>query len=441
MPMTRDLSGLDVSTTSAAGTAALDAVLVAYLRQSLDLPLRLGALLALEPDAAFGHALKAALTLTGFKRADRPAAAAALARAETLAAHAHARERLHVQAIGRWLAGDIAAAIRGWEQVLEDWPADLVAYRLHHFLCFWTGQPERMLAAAQRCAPAWDDAWPVRLALLACQAFAHEECGLYVAAEHYGRRAVVADVGEPWGAHAVAHVLQMQGRVEEGIDWLRALEPHWHDRNAIRHHLGWHRALYHLARGEHDEVLALYDTRFRNLASPLTSANPDLYIDVQNAVSMLWRLGQAGANVGARWHELADHAEARIGDGLSTFTVPHWMMALVACGRWDACVRMIEGLQAFAARAEAGTLAPVLDGVGLPLCRAILAAGRERPGEACDLLRPIVGSLFMLGGSHAQQDLFTQFYADCARRAGREADLRLLRERAAGLGRVVGRWE
>jgi hypothetical protein len=66
--------------------------------------------------------------------------------------------------------------------------------------------------------------------------------------------------------------------------------------------------------GDHAAVLELYDTRFRDLAAPLTVASPDVYIDVQNAASMLFRLQRHGVDVGNRWDELADKAEARIGD-------------------------------------------------------------------------------------------------------------------------------
>ena len=115
------------------------------------------------------------------------------------------------------------------------------------------------------------------------------------------------------------------------------------------HHLWWHRALFHLERREFDAVLDLYDQRFRNLASPLTQAQPDLYIDVQNAASMLFRLELLGIDVGDRWNEIADKAEARIGDCLSAFTLPHWMMALAAAGRDDAARRMLDGMRAFGA--------------------------------------------------------------------------------------------
>src|SRR5207247_3441857 len=146
-----------------------------------------------------------------------------------------------------------------------------------------------------------------------CCCFAHEECGNYVIAEAAGRAAVELDAADLWATHAVAHVMEMQDRHDDGIAWLGELERHWAGGNNLLHHLWWHRALFHLERREFDAVLELYDKRFRNLAAPLTLAQPDLYIDVQNAASMLFRLELLGIEVGNRWTEIADKAEARIG--------------------------------------------------------------------------------------------------------------------------------
>lgn len=108
--------------------------------------------------------------------------------------------------------------------------------------------------------------------------------------------------------------------------------------------------------GDTAAVLDLYDTRFRNLTAALTLAAPDVYIDVQNAASMLFRLQRLGVNVGRRWEELADKAEARIGDCQSAFTLPHWLMAPIATGRAAAAQRMVEAMRAFAK--GSGTIPP-----------------------------------------------------------------------------------
>src|SRR5205085_7495872 len=111
---------------------------------------------------------------------------------------------------------------------------------------------------------------------LSCRAFALEECGDYAAAEPDGRAAIEIDPADVWGTHAVAHIMEMQGRHREGVAWLDELERHWSGGNNLLHHLWWHRAMFHLERGEIDAVLSLYDRRFRDLTSALTRAQPDL---------------------------------------------------------------------------------------------------------------------------------------------------------------------
>jgi hypothetical protein len=93
---------------------------------------------------------------------------------------------------------------------------------------------------------------------------------------------------------------------------LTRLEPNWEGGSNIVHHLWWHRSMFHLEQREFDAVLDLYDHKFRNLSSELTTAQPDVYIDVQNAASMLFRLELQGVDVGDRWIEIADKAEARM---------------------------------------------------------------------------------------------------------------------------------
>jgi hypothetical protein len=228
-----------------------------------------------------------------------------------------------------------------------------------------------------------------------------------------GRRAVEIDPTEVWGAHAVAHVLEMQRRPDEGIAWLAALEPHWQGKGAFLHHLWWHRAMFHLARREFDAVLDLYDNRFRNLASPLVAAMPDFYVDVQNAASMLLRLELRGVDAGARWEELADKAEARIGDCLSAWTVPHWMMALAGAGREAAAGRMLADLKQ--------SPQTVVREVAAPVCEALLAHRRGEHARVVSLMTPLLPHLQKLGGSHAQRDVLAQVYADSSRKTQRIA--------------------
>ncbi len=427
---TQDLHGLALSTSSPDTARAFNHTIAGYLAYLADTPARLQELLAADPGFGFAHLLKGYFLMLSFNVAHVPAARAALATAERLSGGATARERAHVAVLARWIAGDMDATLRGWEQVLDEHPLDLLAFRLHHHTAFWLGRADLMAAQADKALARWSAelaGWPT---LLACRCFAEEEIGNYAVAEAAGREAIALRPGDLWAAHGVAHVLEMQGRREEGLVWLAALEPNWEGGNNLKHHLWWHRALYHLERREIEEVLDLYDRRFRNLASPLTQAQPDLYIDVQNAASMLFRVERQGVDVGGRWGELADKAEARIGDCLSVFTLPHWTMALAAAGRHDAARRMLDAMRAFAA-SGAGTAAHLVRDFAIPIGEALMARAGGAPGRACDLMRPALDGMHLMGGSHAQQDVLWQLFLDCALKARRRDDVERVLARMA----------
>ena len=427
---TKDLHGLPLSTASRETTRAFNHAVEGYLAYRADAPLRLRALLTADPEFGFGQLLKGYFSMLAFNLASVPAAREALENARRLLAGGTRREQAHVAALAHWVAGDVDATLRTWEQILDDHPLDVLAFRLHHFLAFWYGRPDVMSAEADAALQHWSPelaGWP---ALLACRSFAHEEMGNYAIAEAAGREAIALAPGDLWAAHGVAHVLEMQGRHDEGIAWLTTLEPLWDGGNNLKHHLWWHRGLYHLERREFADVLTLYDRNFRNLASPLTQVQPDIYIDIQNAASMLFRLERQGVDVGNRWSEVADRAEARIGDCLSTFTLPHWMMALTASGRWEASERMLDGMRAFAA-AGVGTAGPLVRDCALPICEALVARAKGDPARACDLMRPALAGMNHLGGSHAQQDVLEQLFLDCAVRARRTDDINALLARVS----------
>lgn len=417
----KDLNGLPISTRSDAAAKAFDRTLRSYAGNRVDMSEHLGAALAADPEFALGHCTKGYLMMLMYKSAVGPKVREAEALALSLAGNCTPREKLHIEALAAWSSGDLGRALALWERILAEHPTDVLALRLAHFNYFWLGRREEMRASVERVAPRWHDGLGIYSIVLSCLAFGLEECGEYAAAERAGRRAVEIDPTDGWGAHAVAHVFEMQGRQREGIEWLAGLEPHWARLNNFVHHLWWHRAMFHLERREFDAVLELYDRRFRDLASPLVAKMPDLYLDIQNAASMLFRLERHGVDVGGRWSEIADKAEARIGDCLSAFTLPHWMMALAATGRHAAAQSMLACM-------KDNPVATVRE-VALPVCEAVLAHGRGEHARVVDLIAPRLEDLRHLGGSHAQQDVLMQLYLDSAVKAAKSAQLRALLER------------
>jgi len=426
--MQQDIHGLSISTDSQ-GAAAFDRALMGYLKYRADAGQRLAQVFAADGEFGLAHCLKGYFAMLSYKQANVPVAAEAAQTARRLSATVTPREQAHVAALDAWIAGDLDRALGTWEQILAEHPLDVLAFRLAHFNNFWLGRPGDMRSSVERVKPKWTRDLPGYGTILSCHCFSLEECGDYAAAEPSGRAAIEIDPGDVWGTHAVAHIMEMQGRHAEGIAWLDELERNWDGAANLVHHLWWHRALFHLERREFDAVLDLYDRRFRNLFAPLTQAQPDLYIDVQNAASMLFRLELLGIDVENRWSEIADKAETRIGDCLSAFTLPHWMMALAASGRDAAAQRMLDGMRAFGT--GEGAVAKIVGQVAVPVCQAALAHRKGDHKRAVDLMRPVLGEMYRLGGSHAQQDVLMQLFLDSAVKADCADDARFILEKAA----------
>ncbi len=426
--MQNDRQGLELTTASAASASSFDHALEGFIGFRADMAGRTTAALAADPDFVMAHVLQASLAMTAFKSAWLPAVRETVATLQRLAPTATRREQAHIAALATWLDHGPDPATRIWREILDDHPHDMLAFRLAHFAHFWSGRPKAMRADVEAIWPAWTQDRPGYPALLACRSFALEECGDYAEAEACGREAVARDPTEAWGAHAVAHVMEMQGRTAEGVAWLENLAPNWTGIANIQHHLWWHCALFHLERGEVERVLALYDQKIRNLASPLTQALPDLYIDVQNAVSLLFRLELIGADVGHRWEELAPWAAGRIGDTLSGFSIPHWMLALAATGRSAEMAAMLDTLEA--------DPNPIIRTIALPVARAVERRAFGDHRAALDAMRPVLDLMHRLGGSHAQQELLELLFLDCATKAKSAPDHALALQRACN-GRSV----
>ena len=321
-----------------------------------------------------------------------------------------------------------------WRQILAAHPRDALAFRLAHFTDFWLGRPDRMLSAVRAVEPAWSAELPHYGTLLACRCFAHEECGLYTEAEAAGRAAIAHDPTDVWAAHGVAHVLEMQGRRAEGIAWINALRGNWDGANNLRHHLWWHAAMFHLERAETDTVLALYDTNSATCRAADPGAAGSLHrraecrVDAVPARSARRRCRQSLGGTGRQGRGAHRRLHVRF-----------YAAALDDGAGRDRAHRSgtAHAGRRCATRRRAGSSHAALVGtIALPLCEAVLAYGQGQPARAVALMRPVLGEMYRLGGSHAQQDVLEQLYLHAALRAGLDDDARLLLERVAGRHKV-----
>jgi hypothetical protein len=416
--MKRDARDLPLSTDSAEAAELFDRAVEHYLKFHADTMALVGRMLAADPHFVMGHCLKGYLLLSAANPTNAPEICATLAAAQSGAAVATERERQHVAAFAAWARGALDLSFGIWRQILDAYPTDLLACRICDTIWFRHGQTAAILEQADRLAAGWSADIPGYDCFQTVWAFAHEEAGDTAGAERAVDLAMQEDRTNYFAHHVKAHVMEMECRPREGRDWLESQVGHWSLGNNLIHHLWWHRALMELELGELDAVLASYDANIRNLDEPMTKAAPDHFIDLQNAPAILWRLEQMGVAVGDRWQELADKAEARIGDAGHLLLVPHLMMALAATGRTAAAARFLAALRALAAEKGRWT-APAIAEIVLPACAAVLAHRRGGYARVVDLLGPRRERIRLLGGSNAQRDLFMQMLADAAMKSGR----------------------
>jgi tetratricopeptide (TPR) repeat protein len=420
--MHRDARGLALSTDSAEAARLFDRAIAEYLEYRKQTLATAMEALDADPEFCLTHCFIGYLFMLFGSHAVDGKVDAALAKAKRLAPRASEREQKHVAALTAWRAGDTERANRIWDDILIAHPHDILALRLQHFSLFWAGQSYFMRDAAARALGAWDAGTPGYGNVLGMYAFALEECGDYAAAEPKGRRAVEMSGDDLWAIHAVAHVLEMRGRLEDGIEWLKQPFGSWADRNPFRQHLWWHTALFPLELGQYDRVLEFYDRAIR--AEP-----SEFYLDIQNAASMLFRLEWCGVNVSDRWRELAEVAEKHIDDHILAFTDLHFMLALCRDGRLAAAERLLASFRAFAATPGNSTAA-TMQPAAIPVAEAMLAYEKRDYREAIEKLADSRYRWPLVGASHAQRDLFAILLIASAEKAGDWTLARaLLRER------------
>ena len=149
-------------------------------------------------------------------------------------------------------------------------------------------------------------------------------------AEAAGRRAVELEPRDGWAQHAVAHVLEMQGRTGDGIAWMRGNPDAWSRDSFFAVHNWWHLALYHLDRGETDEVLRA--VRRPDLRRPLGAWRWTWSMRRRccgGCICAAWPSATAGSAVADNWQAFASA-------GNYAFNDAHAVMAFVGAGRPDA---------------------------------------------------------------------------------------------------------
>jgi tetratricopeptide (TPR) repeat protein len=364
--------------------------------------------LADDPHCVPCHCLRAAAIVLADAVTARPQLAASLAAIEAACPDTNDPARRHADAARAWLEGDPALADERYGAIVINRPHDVLALATAHALDFRLGRRGMLRDRLAQALPAWNAAMPGYASVLAMYAFGLEENGQYRRAEKLARRALSIDPRHPGAIHALAHVMEMEGRAREGLAFLDKTKEAWIEDTGFSVHLAWHHALFQIEADDSASALATYDAQ---IASQRDAQMPAL----ADGSALLWRLKLRNIPVGERWRELADRWERQSLAGVRPFFVIHAMIAFAAAGRTAAAAR------AFAALPRIDTSdasAPLLEKVlAAPLCEALLAFAGGDYAACVEWLRPVHGIAHRCGGSLAQCDIIHLTFTEAALRA------------------------
>ena len=360
------------------------------------------------PDFAMAPIMKA--HLMGLATEPEATAAAVAILAEVKQMRLDEREASHVMALEHLVRGDWTRAALALDHHNMRWPLDLVALQSGHLMDFYRANARNLRDRIARALPHWDAAVPGQSIVQGMHAFGLEECGDYARAEATGIAATEAQPLDCWAHHAVAHVLEMQGRPADGLRWMGTREPHWDgDDNFFKVHNWWHRALYHLELGEPGEALGLYDARIRHGESGVA-------LDLVDASALLWRLQLSGTEVGDRWQSIASAWDAHADGRLYPFNDWHAAMAYLGAGRNAEVDRIL------AAYRHSDATGPETSfwarATGLPLIEGFRAFWQGDYARAATVLHEARFIVNSFGGSHAQRDVIDWTMTEAAVRGG-----------------------
>jgi hypothetical protein len=329
------------------------------------------------------------------------------------------RERAHLAAARRWIAGDMAGAGALLGDISVRYPRDLLALFAGHQIDFFRGDAVNLRDRIGRALTAWGEQDPQSGFLHGMYAFGLEECNQYGQSAEVGQRAVELNRDDVWGIHAVVHTYEMQGQVPAGVRFMRERRSDWSEGNFLNVHNSWHYALYLLQSGNNAGALVVYDQFLHHAGSE------DIALELLDATALLWRLWLEGMPAGDRWRPLAEAWARLLAPGFYPFNDMHAVMAFIGNGELGRAWEVVAALERVVSAGGAGTGGAATTGwamtaaVGLPVCRSLAYFGAGQYEQALGELLPIRPRIHEFGGSHAQRDAVERTLLEAAIRAGR----------------------
>ncbi|XP_060162722.1 tetratricopeptide repeat protein 38 isoform X1 [Globicephala melas] len=319
------------------------------------------------------------------------------------------RERLHVSAVETFAKGNLPKACELWEQILQDYPTDMLALKFSHDTYFYLGYQEQMRDSVARIYPFWTPDIPLSSYVKGIYSFGLMETNFYDRAEKLAKEALSINPTDAWSVHTIAHIHEMKAEVQDGLEFMQCSETHWKDSDMLACHNYWHWALYLIEKGEYEAALTIYDD---HILPSLRGSGAML--DVVDSCSMLYRLQMEGVSVGERWQDVLSVTQKHSRDHILLFNDAHLLMASLGAGDSRTTQELLTTLRDASESPGENHQHLLARDVGLPLCQALVEAQSGNPDGVVELLLPIRHRIVQIGGSNAQRDVFNQLLIHAA---------------------------
>ncbi|MEM6581436.1 MAG: tetratricopeptide repeat protein [Pseudomonadota bacterium] len=365
-----------------------------------------------EPEFVMGHIFNACAMLMTSEREYLPMVRESIEAAEALAHKSNDREKALTAAARHWMEGRWDQACVTWDQVLGQYPRDAMAIQLGHLTDFYLGDATNLRDRVGRVIGSWDESTPGYSFILGMQAFGLEECNQFERAENTALQALSINPRDGWSVHAVAHVMEMQNRYEEGQRFLRHRVDDWAPDSGFAFHNWWHLALFYMEQEDFATAIKLYDEQ-------ILPGDTEVSLEMCDASALLWRLQLQDVDVRERWNKIAEFWANKTPseNGYYAFNDLHAIIALVGANRLQEARTVLDDLR-LAVESNPRLTGMMAEYVGVPAACGMIAFAEQRYNDAVDALLPIRGHAARFGGSNAQRDILSQTLIESAIRAG-----------------------
>ncbi|KAK0395185.1 hypothetical protein QR680_001160 [Steinernema hermaphroditum] len=402
--------GLDMSTTSNEAVKMFDASLrqlVSWMNceQLGGIEKTLSKMTSADPDAVMGQVLTLGLNALGTGKSlyrDEEYAKNLDSMVKNAEKTGNKREKLHALAVNHFARGEMNSACVLWERILAEHPNDLLALKFAHDGYFFLGDKYNKRDSVGRVIEKWDKATPCYSYLHGMYAFGLEECGEYEESERQARMALELQPQDCWATHAMAHCYEMSSRYSEGIRFMESTVKDWSPCFMLACHNYWHTALLYIEKGDYARALDLFDTEVDK-----RYASSGHMLDMVDAASLLFRMELEGVKVGDRWLSLFERIKDHVDDQALGFNEVHMSMVFSHAGSEEYINLHREATDRYLSGNSRGDQYHVIKCITQPIDEAIVAFGHGDYNKTAEIMYPLRHSVYQMGGSHAQRDIFT----------------------------------